>query len=213
MDKNKFEVIRLKMERTANSLRRNNMFCECADNCEDALEIIRELLTEGDTICAGGSMTLEESGVMNMLKEGPYNFLDRNRPGITNEERRDIYTAAFSSDVFITSSNAITEKGELYNVDGNGNRISAMIYGPKSVIVVAGYNKIVKDLKEAETRVKEIAAPANAIRLSCGTPCTESGKCMECMHENRICADTVIMSRQRVKERIKVILIGEALGY
>ncbi|MBO4343052.1 MAG: lactate utilization protein [Clostridia bacterium] len=213
MDKNKFEVIRLKMERTANSLRRNNMFCECADNCEDALEIIRELLTEGDTICAGGSMTLEESGVMNMLKEGPYNFLDRNRPGITNEERRDIYTAAFSSDVFITSSNAITEKGELYNVDGNGNRVSAMIYGPKSVIVVAGYNKIVKDLKEAETRVKEIAAPANAIRLSCGTPCTESGKCMECMHENRICADTVIMSRQRVKERIKVILIGEALGY
>ncbi len=213
MDKNKYEVIRLKMERTANSLRRNNMFCECADNCEDALEIIKELLSEGDTICSGGSMTLSEAGILDMLKTGPYNFLDRDRPGITSEERKDIFSAAFSSDGYITSSNAITEKGELYNVDGNGNRVAAMIYGPKSVIVVAGYNKIVKDLNEAEIRLKEIAAPANAIRLSCGTPCTESGKCMSCMHENRICADTVIMSRQRVKDRIKVILIGEELGY
>ena len=213
MDKNKFEIIRLRMERTAEALRKNNMFCECADSKEEALEIISELIDENSTVAVGGSMTLFETGVIDMLKDGSYNFLDRYNKELTREEVQEIFIKSFSADVYLTSTNAVTEKGELYNVDGNGNRVAAMIYGPESVIVVAGYNKIVKDLDAAKQRVEEIAAPANCVRLGMGTPCTVVGKCCHCSSENKICADTVIMGRQRIKDRIKVILVGEELGY
>ncbi len=213
MDKNKFEIIRLCMERTAEALRKNNMFCECADSKEEALEIISELIDEDSTVAVGGSMTLFETGVIDMLRDGSYNFLDRYENGLTSEDIRDIYIKSFSADVYLTSTNAVTEKGELYNVDGTGNRVAAMVYGPKSVIVVAGYNKIVKDIEAAKLRVEEIAAPANCVRLGMNTPCTVAGKCCHCSSENKICVDTVIMGRQRIKDRIKVILVGEELGY
>ena len=213
MDKNKYEVIRLRMERTAKALRRNNMYCECAESAEEALEILGELMNEGDTVSVGGSMTLFETGVIDLLRDGTYRFLDRYEKGLSAEQIQSIYRESFSADVYLTSTNAVTENGELYNVDGNGNRVAAMLYGPKSVIVLAGCNKIVKDLAEAKTRVEEFAAPANAVRLSTGTPCTLTGECMHCMSENRICADTVIMARQRTKDRVKVILIAEELGY
>ena len=155
-------------------------------------------------------MTLFEAGVMELLRNGNYNFLDRYAEGA---DIQGIYEAAFTSDVYFMSSNAITENGELYNVDGNGNRVAALTWGPKSVIIVAGYNKIVKDLDEAAERVKDIAAPANATRLGCDTPCTKVGHCMNCASQRRICATTVICARQRVQNRIKVILVGEELGY
>ena len=213
MDKNKFEIVRLRMERTAEALRRNNFFCESAESAEEALEILSDLLSPDDTVAVGGSMTLFEAGVIDLLRDGPYHFLDRYEKGLTPEQIREIYLKSFSANVYLTSTNAVTEKGELYNVDGNGNRVAAMLYGPESVIVVIGYNKIVKNLEEAKARVEEIAAPANAVRLNMGTPCTETGKCMNCMSENKICADTVIMGRQRIKNRVKVILVGEELGY
>ena len=210
MDKNKYEIIRLKMERTAEALRDNNMYCECVDSTEEALEVVESLLNEGDTVAVGGSMTLEEIGVLDMLRSGNYNFLDRYKDGADVQK---IFRDSFFADVYLTSSNAITENGELYNVDGNANRVAAMTFGPKSVIVVAGYNKIVKDLDAAKVRVQEIAAPANATRLGCETPCTKTGHCMNCASPKRICATTVIMARQRVQNRIKVILVGEELGY
>lgn len=210
MDKNKYDIIRLKMERCAEALRDNNMYCECVDSTEEALDVIASLMNEGDTVSVGGSMTLFESGVIDMLRDGRYDFLDRYAQGA---DVQGIYEAAFTSDVYLMSSNAITEDGFLYNVDGNGNRVAALTWGPKSVIVVAGYNKIVGNLDEAATRVKEIAAPANATRLSCDTPCTKVGHCMNCASPKRICATTVITGRQRVQNRIKVILIGEELGY
>ena len=213
MDKNKFEIVRLRMERTAQALRDNNMYCECADNTQEALEILKDLIEEDDTVTVGGSMTLFEAGVIDFLRDGQYEFLDRYEKGISAEQLKEIYRKAFFSDVFVTSTNAVIENGELYNVDGNGNRVAAMIYGPESVIVIAGYNKIVKDLDEAKTRVQSLAAPANAVRLGLSTPCTVTGKCMNCKSESRICADTVIMARQRTKDRIKVILVGEELGY
>lgn len=210
MDKSKYDIIRLKMERTAEALRDNNMYCECVDSAEEALEVIESLMNEGDTVTVGGSMTLFESGVMELLRNGNYNFLDRYADGA---DIQGIYEAAFTSDVYLMSSNAITENGELYNVDGNGNRVAALTWGPKSVIVVAGYNKIVKDIEAAKVRVQEIAAPANASRLNCETPCTKTGHCMNCASPRRICATTVITGRQRVQNRVKVILIGEELGY
>lgn len=212
MDKNKYEIIRLKMEKCASALRKNNIYCECVENCEEALDVISTLISSGDTVTVGGSMTLFEAGVIDMLRESDCNFLDRYEKDANVQE---IYEKAFTSDVYFMSSNAITENGELYNVDGNGNRISALAWGPKSVIVVAGYNKIVKDLDEAQKRVKQIAAPANALRLGCDTPCTKSGHCMNCSSDSRICATTLIVGKQieRHKNRIKVILIGEELGY
>lgn len=210
MDKNKYGIIRLKMERTAQALRDNNMYCECVDNAEEALEVIESLMNEGDTVAVGGSMTLDEMGVLDMLRSGRYNFLDRYEK---DADVQKIFRDSFFADVYLTSSNAITENGELYNVDGNANRVAAMTFGPKSVIVVAGYNKIVKDVDAAKVRVQEIAAPANATRLGCETPCTKTGHCMNCSAPQRICATTVIMGRQRVQNRVKVILVGEELGY
>lgn len=215
MDKNKYEIIRLKMERTAEALRKNNIYCECVENCDEALDVISSLINEGDTVSVGGSMTLFEAGVIDMLRNGDYAFLDRYQNGLSPEEINEVFAKSMTCDAYFTSSNAITEKGELYNVDGTGNRVAAMIWGPKSVIVVAGYNKIVKDLDEAKKRVAEIAAPANAIRLGMGTPCTEIGKCVNCASEKRICATAVTIGHQmpKFKDRIKVILVGEELGY
>ncbi len=215
MDKNKYEIIRLKMERCAEALRKNNIYCECVENTEEALDVISTLIHPGDTVAVGGSMSLFEAGVIDMLRNGTYNFLDRYESGLTPSQVSDIYMQSFSADAYFMSSNAITEKGELYNVDGNGNRIAALIYGPKSVIVVAGYNKIVKDVDEAKKRVCEIAAPSNAVRLKTDSPCTQTGRCVNCMSDSRICATAVITGHQmpRFKDRIKVILVGEELGY
>ncbi|MBQ7901740.1 MAG: lactate utilization protein, partial [Clostridia bacterium] len=135
-----------------------------------------------------------------------------------------IYRAVFSADAFITSTNAITENGELYNVDGNSNRVSAMLFGPERVIVVAGYNKIVADINDAIKRVKTIAAPINSARLGVETPCTKTGKCVSlakanpeicdgCASDARICANYTIMSRQKRSDRVYVILVGEELGF
>jgi hypothetical protein len=213
MDRNKYEIIRLSMERTAEALRRNNYYAVCADNCDEALELVENLLDDNSTVAVGGSMTLFEMGIINLLRSGRYEFYDRYKEGLTKEQINEVHKKAFFCDSYITSTNAVTENGELFNIDCRGNRVAAMIYGPESVIVVAGYNKIVKDADAAYRRVKEIAAPANAIRLNCKTPCTTTGKCSDCMSDTRICSDTVIMGRQFEKDRIKVILVGEELGY
>ena len=138
----------------------------------------------------------------------------------TPEEREKLYREVFSSDVFLTGTNAVTEHGELYNVDGNGNRVAAMLFGPKKVLVFAGCNKIVRDIDDAAKRVKSCATPANAMRLNLDTPCTHGAcpgtdgeLCAGCRSENRICAMYTVLARQRVKGRIHVILIGEEVGY
>lgn len=185
---------------------------------------ICELLTEGDMVAVGGSMSLFECGVIDLLRSGKYKFLDRYEKGLSREEMEKIYRDSFFADVYICSSNAITENGELYNVDGSSNRVAAICYGPKSVIIVAGYNKIVKDIDEAVRRVKTIAAPANSVRLSLETYCSEKGECMSllsgdagmacgCNSPTRICCSYVVSAYQRKKDRIKVIIVGEELGY
>ena len=184
-----------------------------AENAAEALDILQDMLDEGSTVAVGGSMSLFEAGVIDELRAGEYHFLDRYEKGLSREQIKQIFRDSFSADAYITSTNAITEDGELYNVDGNGNRVAAMLYGPDSVIVLAGYNKIVKNLDEAKARVEAVAAPANAVRLSTETPCRTTGMCMHCRSEDRICADYVVMSRQRTKDRIKVILVAEELGY
>lgn len=213
MDNNVKFVIEKRALRTIENMEKNNMQGYFVQNEEEAVNKISEIIKEGDTVTVGGSMTLFETGVMDFLRNGKYNFLDRYKEGLTPEDIKDIYRKSFAADAYFTSSNAITEEGELYNVDGRGNRVAAMIYGPDKVIVVAGVNKIVKDLDEAIMRNREWAAPANAKRLNRKTPCAEVGYCMDCKSEERICSDYVVIKRQMVKDRIHVIIVNKNLGY
>ena len=157
MDKNILDSTLKMLERTAKALRENNMAAYICETKEDALRQVEELLCDGAKIGSGGSMSLQECGVMELLKSGRYNFIDRTT--YPAEKMGDCYADMYTADFYLCSSNAVTEKGELYNVDGNGNRVSAMIYGPESVVVVVGANKIVADIDAAITRVKKIAAP------------------------------------------------------
>lgn len=213
MDASKAAVLEKRVQRTLEGLRNNNMWACYVPDREQALCKVEELLHQGDTVACGGSMSLFEAGVIDLLRQPRYRFLDRYAPGLTREQIEEIYIDAFRADVYLTSTNAVTETGALYNVDGNSNRVAALLYGPRSVIVVAGINKLVRNLDEAVQRVRETAAPANAIRLDCKTPCTKSGRCMDCGGDNRICCSYVVSAKQRKKDRVKVILVGEELGY
>ncbi|MEG1550015.1 MAG: lactate utilization protein [Ruthenibacterium sp.] len=213
MDTPRETVTRLRMERTAAALRKNNMEAYCVDTAAEVVPLIRTLLQEGDVVAAGGGMSLTETNVLDLLNSGAYQYLNRSKPGLTKDEIGKIYRDTFSADCYFASSNAVTEQGELYNVDGNGNRVAAISFGPKRVILVVGCNKIVPDLDAAKARVAQIAAPTNAVRLSCKTPCTVSGTCMNCKSPARICCTYVVQRYQRNAGRIHVILVGEALGY
>ena len=213
-----------KIEKCAKALAANNMEPFIAADANEAKKIVADLLKDCHTVTMGGSMSAFECGIPEMLSEGDYTFYDRNRPGITPEEIQDIYRKAFSCDAYISSSNAITEHGELYNVDGNSNHVAAMLFGSKKLIVIAGYNKIVKDIDAAIARVKQTAAPANCIRLGIDNYCAHSGSCVSCekagadmasgcSSESRICCNYVVMSKQRQKDRVKVVLVAEELGY
>jgi L-lactate utilization protein LutB len=213
MDQNKKSIIMKRIERTLENLRKNNMQAFYVEEITQVVDKIQELLQEGDTVSCGGSMTLFEAGVIDHLRSDRYKFLDRYAPDLTRAQITDIFISSFSADAYVCSSNAITENGELYNVDGNSNRVAAMLFGPKSVIVVVGYNKIVRNIEDAAERVRSIAAPANAARLNCKTPCVQMGYCGDCKGEERICCNTVVMGQQREKGRIKVVIVGEELGY
>ncbi|MBE6862063.1 MAG: lactate utilization protein [Ruminococcus sp.] len=222
MDNNLKSTITKRINKTGENLRKNNMEFYYAETKEDVPAIVESLIKEGDVITNGGTMTMKECGLSELLSSPKYSYLDRSK--MTPEEVSDLYIRAFSADVYISSTNAVTEDGVLYNVDGNSNRIAAIAFGPKSVIIIAGYNKIVRNLEEAEIRVKNIAAPANCERLSCETYCKEKGECVSlskadrqmsdgCSGDGRICCNYLISAQQRHKGRIKVILVGEELGY
>ncbi len=224
MDVNTKKIIEIKINNVIDALSRNNMNGIYAPDCAAAVREVEKLLSDGCTVSMGGCATAVESGILDLLRSGRYNFLDRNVQGLTPDQIMDIYRRTYSADAFITSTNAITENGELYNVDGNSNRVSAMLFGPDKVIVVAGYNKIVSDINDAVKRVKTTAAPINATRLNCDTPCRKTGKCVSltkessyicdgCATDSRICANYTIMAHQRRSDRVYVILVGEELGF
>lgn len=222
MDKFLREAARLQAETVIEGLHKNRMLGFYVEKKADVAAKVAELLHEGDTVAVGGSQSLIETGVISLLRSGVYHFLDRYAPGLTPEDIRRIFISSFDADAYLCSVNAITMQGELYNVDGNSNRVAAICYGPRSVILVVGCNKIVRDIPSAVTRVKRKAAPANAIRLSCETYCAKKGTCMGtdedamtagCSSDSRICCNYVVSAKQREKDRIKVILVGEELGY
>ncbi len=213
MDKNINFVIEKKIEKTIQNLERNNINGYFVQTEEDALNKIKELINDGDTVSVGGSMTLFEIQAIELLKNGKYRFFDRYKENLTSEEIKDINRKSFFSNIFLTSSNAVTENGELYNVDGRGSRVAPMLYGPDRVIVVVGINKIVGNLDEAIVRNKVLAAPANAKRLNKDTPCVSVGHCIDCNSKNRICNKYVVIKKDMELGRIHVIIVNKQLGY
>ncbi len=202
-----------KIRKTLQNLQRRNMGGYFMETREELLSLIPTLVRKGETVGCGDSVTLEETGVFDLLRNGDYTFYDKHQPGLTSEQKREIYLKNFTADTFFTGVNAVTMDGKLFNIDGNGSRVAPMLYGPKQVLVVAGINKLTESAESAVLRARQIAAPLDAKRLHKDTPCVKLGKCVDCSHPQRICNDFVLIAGQFVKDRIKVIFINGNYGY
>lgn len=177
---------------------------------DDALKKALELIPEGSTVGWGGVMSAHEIGLIKALKAGNYNAIDRD--SLPPEQRGEAAKKSLSADVFLTSANALSMDGEMVNIDGMGNRVAAIIFGPKSVLVIAGMNKVCDSLEDAITRARTVAAPMNQQRFTSPNPCGITGTCADCKCETSICNHIVITRHGRPVGRIKFILVGEDLG-
>ena len=178
---------------------------------EEARAKALELIPENSTVSWGGSVTIDEIGLKKAVIDGGYNVINRDEAGAP-EERTELMRKALTCDVFLMSANAVSEDGQLVNIDGNGNRVAALCFGPKEVIVVAGMNKVAGNIEEAYARARKFAAPVNAQRFNLGTPCNRTGMCSDCLSPDSICSQLVV-TRRTSGGRIKVILVGEDLGF
>lgn len=189
-------------------LQSRNMTGYYAEDKEAALKQALELIEENSTISMGGCMSAHEIGLVQALQEGNYQYLDRSKM-----EPREGLLAAYDSDVFLSSANAMTSDGILVNIDGNSNRVSCIAQGPKKVIFIVGMNKVCADLDSAMKRARNVAAPINAQRFEVKTPCKETGKCFDCKSPDTICCQFLITRYSRHTGRIHVILVNDHLGF
>lgn len=178
---------------------------------EEAIAKVMELIPADHVVSWGGTKTVDDLGIKNLLKEKGYKTIDRDTAK-SPEERIELMRKALTCDTFLMSSNAITEKGELFNIDGMGNRLAALIFGPKSVVIVAGMNKVVSDMDAAYDKVRHYTSPINAFRFCDSTPCAKTGMCGDCLSPQSICSQFVETRFSKVPGRIKVVLVGEDLG-
>ena len=202
-----------KIEKTINNLKKNNINGYYVKDNDELINLIKDIAKEGEVVSVGGSMSLFESKVIELLRSGRYEFLDRYKENLTQEDIKEIYRKSFFADTYFASANAITEDGKIFNVDGNGNRVAAILYGPDKVVLIVGVNKIVKNIEQAVSRNRAISGPANAKRLNLSTPCVKTGQCMECNIEDRICCEYTVIKRQRNPKRMHVIFINDTLGF
>ncbi len=179
---------------------------------QDALQKALSYLDKEMVISYGGSATTAEIGLLPYLRDNGYNLLDRDAVR-DPAEKAAIMRRALTCDTFLMSANAISEDGQMVNVDGNANRVAALCFGPKQVIVIAGMNKVVRSVEDALIRARTIAAPINAGRLGLKTPCNETGVCADCKSPDCICAEIVTTRLCKPAKRIKVILVGEPVGF
>ena len=200
-------------KRVVEALKKNNFDAVYFENKEEATKHVLGFIEKDMKIGIGGSVSLNSLSLPDKAKEKGANVLNHNLPSLTPEEKMDIRRQQLLSDLFLTSSNAITLDGYLVNVDGTGNRVAAMTFGPKKVVVVVGVNKIVKDVHSALQRLQLVASPKNNKRLQIPNPCTETGVCVNCQGKTRICTIYSIMKKKPSATDITVVLIGENLGY
>jgi len=185
--------------------------CWC-ETKEDALKTALGWLDKDMVIGYGGSATIDAVGLKEHLRENGYQLIDRDNAA-SHEEKNEMYLRALTADTFLTGCNAITEEGELVNVDGNGNRVAPICYGPKQVIVIVSINKLARNAEEALIRARTVAAPINAGRFGVDTPCVKTGFCKDCKSPDCICSQIVTTRFCKPAKRIKVILVGETLGF
>lgn len=208
------EATKLRAQTIIKGLEKRNMegvFCETK---EDALAKALSYIEEGSSVTWGGSMSISEIGLMDAVKNCNYEIIDRS-VAKNYDEQREIFSKAVLADYYLMSSNAITLDGELINIDGTGNRVACLTYGPKNVIMIVGMNKVVNDVEDGIKRVRNFASPPNTLRLGLKTPCSMTGRCGDCYGDTCICSQIVVTRRQSaaMRGRIKIILVGESLGY
>ena len=209
MDANIVKRNELLAQTVIKGLQSRNMSGYYAANREEALRIALSLIPEGSTATMGGGMSVIEIGLVKALKEGNYNFIDRNEA----PDKREAMLQAYRADVYLASANAITQDGVLVNIDGNANRVSAIAFGPKKVILIVGMNKVCDDVDGAMKRARNVAAPINAQRFGLSTPCSKTGACMNCKSPDTICSQFLITRFAKPADRIHVILVNDNLGF
>ena len=209
MNQNIIKRYELLAQKVIKGLESRNMSGYYASDKEDALRIALSIIPEGSSVTLGGAMSAHEIGLVRALKEGNYNFIDRDEAA----DKRAAMLAAYDADVFLSSVNAMTEDGILINIDGNANRVSAIAQGPKKVLFIVGMNKICDDVDGAMKRARNVAAPINAQRFGLSTPCSTTGSCMDCKSPDTICCQFLMTRYSKHPGRIHVILVNENLGF
>ena len=213
MDSVKQEWIEEKMRRAVEKLKAHDFAAACFKTKEEAVKEIWRHITPGMNVGVGGSMTIREIGILDQLRAKGHLIYDHWAPGLSREDSLRIRKSQMTCVVFLSSSNAVTMSGELVNIDGAGNRVNSITFGPGKVILVAGYNKLVEDVEEAIKRIKNEVTPMNARRLKADVPCAKTGRCVDCNSPDRLCRAVVILERKPVLTDMLVILVGEELGY
>lgn len=212
MNANRIKRNQMLGEKVIKALSTRNIEAFYAESKEDALAKALELIPEGSKVAWGGSMSIEEIGLKKAICEGNYKEINRDLAK-NPEEKRAMEIATYDADFFLTSANAISEDGVIVNIDGNSNRVSAIAYGPKRVLMIVGMNKVVKDAENALSRARNEAAPINAQRFNIDTPCKKTGACFDCQSPQSICCQFLITRRSMHAERMKVILVNDDLGF
>lgn len=208
MDENMRKRNELLAQNVIKGLKSRNMSGYYASDKEEAVKLALELIPEGSSIAMGGCMSAQEIGLIQVLEDGNYNYIDRAKLA-----PREGLLVAYDADIFLSSANAITNDGIMVNIDGNANRVSCIAQGPKKVVFIVGMNKVCSDLDEAMKRARNVAAPANAQRFDIKTPCKETGKCFDCKSPDTICCQFLITRYSRHADRIHVILVNDTLGF
>ena len=196
-------------QKVIKGLESRNMSGYYAPSAEEAVKTALGLIPEGSVVTMGGGMSVRETGLVDALKSGNYDFIDRDEV----EDKRAAMLAAYDADFFLSGCNAITEDGILVNIDGNANRVSAIAQGPKKVLFIVGMNKVCDDVDGAMKRARNVAAPVNAQRFGLDTPCFVTGSCMDCKSPDTICCQFLITRFSKHKDRIHVILVNDTLGF
>lgn len=208
MDKNIITRNELLAQTVIKGLESRNMSGYYAADKGEALKRALELIAPGSSVTMGGCASAQEIGLVDALKSGDYNFIDR-----ATMDPRESLLAAYDADVFLSSANAMTDDGILVNIDGHSNRVSCIAQGPKKVIFIVGMNKVCADFDAALKRARNVAAPTNAQRFDVNTPCKKTGKCFDCKSPDTICCQFLITRYSRHAGRIHVVLVGESLGF
>lgn len=201
------------IEETLKNLKSNRINARFFISIDELKKYLSDVIKDDMLVGVGDSMTLEELDLYKYLRKRKIRFLDKYDTELSKDEKKKLYIDNFTSDYFITSANAISKTGKIYNLDGNGSRVAPMIYGPKRVIIICGVNKIVETDEMALLRIREVAAPRDAIRLNKNTPCTRTGKCMDCKSKEKICNYHTVIQGQFDEKRIEVLIIEGNYGY